>query len=113
MEIKNMKNIVVLSDLPSNMIEEAFVVLKSNVQVHKKQTVGNQEQNNKINDKSSPQYIIKEAEMIITEYMKTCMENNEKGKKTNVKLEKKYKKLKIITFSLVGVIIMLTALMIF
>ena len=36
MDIKNMKNIIVLKDLPSNVVEEAFVILKDNVKIHKK-----------------------------------------------------------------------------
>ena len=33
MDISQMKNIVVLKNLPSNMVEEAIVVLKPNIKV--------------------------------------------------------------------------------
>jgi len=36
MDIQNMKNMVVLKNLPSNLVEEAFVVLKDNVKSIKK-----------------------------------------------------------------------------
>ena len=37
MDIKSMKNIIVLKDLPSNVVEEAFVILKDNVKIHNKE----------------------------------------------------------------------------
>ena len=33
--MSDMKNMIVLKDLPSNLIEEAFVVLKENKKIHK------------------------------------------------------------------------------
>ena len=33
MEVSNMKNMVVLKNLPSNIVEEAFVVLKANKKI--------------------------------------------------------------------------------
>ena len=41
--MSDMKNMIVLKDLPSNLIEEAFVVLKENKKIHKYQTVENKE----------------------------------------------------------------------
>ena len=35
MDISNMKNIIVLKELPSNMVEEAIVILKSNIDLKK------------------------------------------------------------------------------
>ena len=34
-----MKKMVILRDLPSNMIEEAFIIFKDNVKIHKTQKV--------------------------------------------------------------------------
>ena len=112
MEMQNMKNIIVLRDLPSNMIEEAFVVLKSNVKVHKKQTIGEQEK--RINStKVNSKYIVREAEMLVTDYMERYVQNDQKKKKKKHQLEKKYKKLKTITLFLTGLIIMLIMGMLF
>ena len=37
MNIDNMKNIVVLKDLPSNMVDEAIIILKPNVKLEKRE----------------------------------------------------------------------------
>ena len=37
-----MKNMVILKNLPSNMVEEAFVVFKNNVKIHKTEKIENQ-----------------------------------------------------------------------
>ena len=64
--MQNLKNIVVLKDLPSNLIEEALIVLKKNHKTVKLETT-----NNKI-DSTKEDYIIKEAEMLIN----TCVNSN-------------------------------------
>ena len=39
MESEKMKNMIILKDLQSNIVEEAFVVLKNNVKIHKKEKI--------------------------------------------------------------------------
>lgn len=68
MEENKMKNLIVLKNLPSNIIEEAFIVLKDNKKVKNieytnKFTLENKE------DKSTDDYIIKEAEMVVEDYI--------------------------------------------
>ena len=46
MEASNMKNMVVLKNLPSNLVEEAIVILKSSKKVKKLEKI---DKNNKIN----------------------------------------------------------------
>ncbi|MFR5190150.1 MAG: hypothetical protein ACLTEH_02675 [Clostridia bacterium] len=78
MEVRHMKNMVILKDLPSNMIEEAFVVLKGNKQIHKVvETVEQKkrEENKKIKVKTED-YVVKEAELIIQEYIQEVDEKN-------------------------------------
>lgn len=41
MNIKAMKNIIVLKDLPSNIAEEAIVILKSNSKIKNKEIIEN------------------------------------------------------------------------
>ena len=41
MDVGQMKNIIVLKDLPSNIVDEAIVILKNNSNVKKKETVEN------------------------------------------------------------------------
>ena len=70
METSRLKNIVVLKNLPSNIVDEAIVVLKTNKKVKKLQKI---EQNkNSISsegDKKDKEYILKEAEMIVNNYI--------------------------------------------
>ena len=92
MNISDMKNIVVLKNLPSNLVEEAIVVLKENKKIHKYQLIDAKEKNNdnieKNNDKG---YILKEAEMLVKSYTEELEKQSPKWKKNMKKLEKRYK----------------------
>lgn len=112
MDISNMKNIIVLKNLPSNLIDEAIVVLKSNRKIKKLEYSENKQDNfkNLKNEKeqtSQKDYIIKEAELVVSDYI-SKIENQNIRSKNNIKdLEKKYKKLKYFTIVLT---IMLTVI---
>ena len=99
MEKSQMKNIVVLRNLPSNVIEEAFVILKSNKYakkieyIDKKENIKNKEKNDKSNN-----YIIREAESVISNYI-NIVENKDK-KSEDLVLKKKYKKLKLYSIAI-------------
>ena len=97
MDIQNTKNMVVLKNLPSNLIEEAFVVLKDNVKVHKEELVGNKKEENKTSNIKSKDYVIKEAEMIVSEYISKIERKEFKGAKEKVRLEEKCKRLKYLS----------------
>lgn len=97
MDVKNMKNMVVLKNLPSNLIEEAFVVLKDNVKVHKEELAGNKKCENKEKGKDSKDYVIKEAENIVSEYISKIERKEFKVSKERIKLEEKCKRLKYST----------------
>ncbi len=97
MDIQNMKNMVVLKNLPSNLIEEAFVVLKDNVKVHKEELAGNKKGESKEKVKNNKDYVIKEAENIVSEYISKIERKEFKVSKEKVKLEEKCKKLKYAT----------------
>lgn len=87
-----MKNMIVLKDLPSNLIEEAFVVLKENKKIHKYQMIENKEDNKKSKEvKNNKEYIIKEAEMLLKSYTEELEKKTPKWKNNMKKLEKKYK----------------------
>ena len=85
--INQMKNMVVLRNLPSNIIEEAFVILKPNKKVRIINTKEDTEE-------KSGDYIIKEAEMIITNYITDVEKENRIKSNTVEQIEHKYKKLK-------------------
>ncbi len=96
MEENNMKNIIVLKDLPSNLIEEAIVILKQNVSI---KNVNKKKENVKVTTRGKvnpKQYIIKEAESVIANYIAT-LEKPKQLEVSNNKIKKKYKNLQKIT----------------
>ena len=94
MQKNNVKNIVVLKNLPSNIVEEAIVILKSNKYAKKLQMI--EKNNNKEleqNESDGKQYIIKEAEALLSTYI-SKIENKKYIEKPNRLLSEKYQKLK-------------------
>ncbi len=94
MQTNNVKNIVVLKNLPSNIVEEAIVILKSNKYAKKFQMV--EKNNNKEleqNKSDNREYIVKEAEALISSYI-SQIENNRCIERPNKALKQKYQKLK-------------------
>lgn len=96
-----MKNIVVLKDLPSNIVEEAIVILKGDkrkIECIKKRIKNNSsKQELKTIDKPKD-YIVKEAEMVISNYISNIESQKiVKSKKDNKRLEKRYKRMQIAT----------------
>lgn len=91
MEI-DFKNTVVLKDLPSNIVKEAYVVFKSSKMARKIQKINKE---NQVSEKDKEnRYAIKEAELLILEYTRK-MERIDKNKKeiiANAKINKKLKK---------------------
>ena len=87
MEENKKKNIIVLKELPSNIAQEAYVVLKPHIKL--KQKVEN------LGDAAKekwPGYIVKEAENVISNYL-SRIENNNSIKNIKLKkIKKKYKK---------------------
>lgn len=116
MDTSNLKNIVVLKDLPSNLVEEAIVVLKENQKIQKlefvdqekktkpieqlpKNCVQKDEKNlkniNQKENKNPRDYIIKEAQLLIADYISKIENKNRKESQSFKDLKKKCKKLKI------------------
>ena len=102
METSNLKNMMVLKSVPSNIIEEAIIILKKNIKIKEfemqnqsdikqKKKIKKDASLNNITDKKD--YIVKEAEMILNQYI-TKIENNKKQEMSNKKLNKKYKTIK-------------------
>lgn len=95
METSKMKNMVVLKNLPSNLVEEAIVILKSNKKAKKLEKIDKKNKNEKsIETRKGKDYILKEAEMLVSSYI-SKLENNEKQKQYKInQSNKKYIKLK-------------------
>lgn len=104
MEIDNMKNIVVLKDLPSNIVEEAFVIVKPNIRIKKLNFADKKKNKERLKADNNKEYIVKEAEMLIANYISSIEKNNKL--EDNSKLEKQYKRLKKLTF-LLGIVSLL------
>lgn len=107
MEGNKMKNIVVLKNLPSNLVEEAIVVLKGNKIKLPEHVDKKQDTNAKVGTKD---YILKEAEMVISNYLSNVENKKIGGTKKNNRIEKKYKRLQVVT---IGLLIALAAVIIF
>lgn len=94
MDTVNMKNMIVLRNLQSNIVEEAIVILKANNKVKKKEIIEKSKKfssNNK--ERKSKEYIIKEAEMLVSNYI-SRVENNKIKEKTSKMFIFKYNRLK-------------------
>lgn len=94
MEKSQMKNMVVLRNLPSNLVEEAIVVFKTMKDAKEFQYIDKTENTkNDAKKKNTKDYMVKEAESVISNYIK----NNEKKKigANNSNIKKKYKRLKL------------------
>ena len=77
--MENMRNIVMLKDLPSNLVEEAIVVLKQNQKIKKPEYIENKGKTDIESEKHKfDNYITKEAEMLIAEYISRMERNNKK-----------------------------------
>lgn len=76
METSNMKNIVVLKNLPSNIVEEAIVILKGNKKIKKLELVDNKNKNKLTSQEGkNKEYILKEAEMLVSNYINNTQKN--------------------------------------
>ena len=89
----DMKNIIVLKDLPSNIIDEAIVILKDN-KIKKREKSENE--NEFINTN-----VISEAQNVISEYIEK-LEKPKKERQNEKKLLLKYKKLQILSILVTG-----------
>ena len=95
-----MKDMIVLKNLPSNIVEEAWVVIKPEVKNKEKELIKRMK-NSKINTKT-------EAETVIYDYLKNI--NSYEDKKKYNDIIKKYNKLKKTSLILLGIYVSLLIL---
>ena len=109
MESSNMKNIVVLKNLPSNMVEEAIIIFKETQKVKQKELIDKGNKGN-LSQKQlkSKDFILKEAEMLVTDYINKIENKRKLSSHKNIK--DKYEKLKI--YSIASTIILVISLII-
>ena len=92
MEKCKMKNVVVLRNLPSNLIEEAFVVVKSKKVARSLERID--ARNEKIDGKNKDNgYIVREAESVLASFV-NFMEKKER-RKVDLGLKRRYNVIKI------------------
>lgn len=96
-----MKNMVVLKNLPSNIVEEAYVVLKPN----KNFKVAMQKQEN-TDARLTADYVVKEAEMVISSCLSKIEEKKVIKNKEVEKIQKKCKNLKNTSMILAGILLL-------
>ena len=102
----NLKNMVVLKNLPSNIVEEAIVILKSNKKIKQVEKIEkNKSKENLEVKKREKDYIIKEAEMLVSNYITTLEQKKKDRNINNKKLNQKYKKVK--NYAIISSIIIL------
>ena len=115
MNQSNMKNVIILKNLPSNLIDEAIMVVKDKKKVkdiNYSDFIKYKEENGIIQGdmrkedwkkiekikKEDRKYVIKEAEVVVTNYIKR-IEDNLSDRKLD-KLKKSYKKSKLLNILL-------------
>lgn len=99
MQAEKMKNMIVLKNLPSNIVDEAIIVLKNNKKTKVLSKIEKQGENKQEKEKSE-EHIVKEAEMLINNYV-SRYEDEKKLKSYSVKqIEHRYKRLKLISIVL-------------
>lgn len=91
----NLKNTVVLKNLPSNIVEEAIIVFKANIKLKEEQELDN---NKNIEKNKEKDYILKEAEMLVNNYIKRVEEKKKIKNEIQKKVDKKCKNLKKYVF---------------
>ena len=97
MEDIDLKNMIILKDLPSNIVKEAYVVFKSNKMIKKFQKINKNNEKKQVNrENEDNQYAIKEAEMLVSEYIEK-IEKSEKEVILNSRINKKLKRYAYIT----------------
>ena len=103
MSTENMKNMVVLKNLPSNIVDEAIVILKPNVKLKNLDFAENKKEIKSIKnekEQNSKKYIINEAEMVLSNYLSKIESEKKTIAKVNKRIENKYKRLRTVSIFL-------------
>lgn len=103
MNMSDMKNIVILKDLPSNLVDEAIVFLKQNQKIKKPEYIENIEKFKENGQKEKGKdFLANEAKLVIADYILKIEKENDRSKTNNKKVDKKYKRLRNINFMLIA-----------
>ena len=98
METSKLKNMVVLKNLPSNLVEEAIVILKSSKKVKKLEKIEKSKTiESPIDQRKDNEYVLKEAELLVSSYISKLEDKENKNLKI-LRTSKSYKRLKQYAF---------------
>lgn len=90
-----LKNMVVLKNLPSNIVEEAIIVLKTNKKIKQVEKIEKEKMTeNKDTKTREDDYILKEAEMLVNTYISKLEDKKKTREITNKKEKQKYNRIK-------------------
>jgi ribosomal protein S19E (S16A) len=90
-----LKNMVVLKNLPSNIVEEAIIVLKTNKKIKQVEKIEKEKiTENKDTKTREDDYILKEAEMLVNTYISKLEEKKSMNNNYQKKANRKYKRIK-------------------
>ena len=104
MNSNQMKNIIVLKNLPSNIVDEAFILLKNNKKIKSLERI--EKQNTNLTEKQKTgEYIVKEAEMVIGNYLSRIEKEKQQKSYSVRQIETRYKRMKSITIILSAIVI--------
>lgn len=95
MNASKIKDMILIKDLPSNIVKEAYIVLKPNIKLKSKIETLNKEEK-----EIYPVYIVKEAENVISNYLSKLEESKKLRNLEVEKIKRKYNKLKKICIGL-------------
>ena len=95
MDSKQLKNIIVLKNLPSNLIEEAIIILKNNKKIKILEGIESKNCKKEL-EENKEDYIIKEAEMVISNYLSRVEKEKQIKSYSIKKIEEKCRKFKVI-----------------
>ncbi len=82
----NMRNIIRLKDVPSNTIEEAIIIFKNNKKV-KKYEFSNKFSEDSHEDDDERDFIVREAELVISDFLKETQDDKIDYKRKNKRLK--------------------------
>ena len=109
MDNNRLKNMVVLKNLPSNVVDEAIVILKPNVKLKKADLADNKKNKNGLVNKTlnPKEYIVNEAQMIISNYISSLERPKQEKYKIDKKIQKECKRFKIIS-AVLGLLLLIS-----
>ena len=101
-----LKNMVVLKNLPSNIVEEAIIILKTNKKIKQNEKINLNKNKEKIEKTKENDYILKEAEMLITNYITKLEQKKKERNEIQKTIKRKCKNFKkcIIIMSMILIV---------